>query len=242
MASRKATRVFGPEVPSEELERRVGAAAVNIVHHLMAWLRRRRGEGEEDRQADRLVEAIFNAVTPSLLSSGRAVEHLVMWRLLQDLATIYRRYQLGSLDDDEFRRIIRDYVGLWTPDQTVDHLSLLTPSRRCISDKGGPMQYAKFAVAKLSGIHWKTLHSWSLKVEAEHQSPEIGQPYGIVITPDDISAFVSRQLGSSAVTVEGRARLDGGISVLTLLAAARPSTAQRKPNHRPGPGRPRRRH
>ena len=242
MTSRKARLVFGPEVPPEELERRVHAAAMNTVYHLMAWLRRRRGEGDADEQADRLVEAIFRAVAPSLLSSGRAVAHLVMWRFLQDLATIYKRYQLGSLDDDEFRRIIQEYGALWNPGETAEHLELLAPSRQCISDKGGPVQYAKFAVAELSGIHWKTIHTWSLKVGDELDNPELGLPFGIAITPDEISAFVTWKRGDSVLTSEGHARLDGGISAFNLLAKARPPAAQRKPSHRPGPGRPRKRH
>ena len=241
-------------IDPEHAERFVGAAALTLVEYFIAGLRFMNGEGREDKRVDPVVEKVLKAVSPHLFKTATMNRRLLLSQYLEDLTAIYRQYQDGLLrDQDQLREVVKKFLGLWRFEATSGQLALLAPDRTTVSRHGGAAQYAKHAVGTLEQVHWKTVHNWTVEAEEYLGRLELDElPYGILVTPEDICAFVNKHANSLGLPAHLEQRvIDARKSAQSLLEEnAReaasfgrgPTTAGKlpPPGHVRGPGRPRR--
>ena len=252
-----------------EMENLIGAVAVVFVRYLIAGLRWAKGEGHKDQQIDPLVEKMLSLMVPHIRKKYEWGQKWVVAQILKDLRTIYRMYLDGIIETrGDLREALKQYMGKLKVELTPGQFGMLAPDRASISKVGGPAQFAKHAMGRLSNVHWKTIHQWwkegDRRPPDDFREHELRFAYGVEVTPQEICAFINKYAefdednsietyrlltGASDETIT--ALLDGGQKVTNpdSLSASEVSERERieayqarkraSGRNRGGPGRPR---
>lgn len=249
-------------VSPEQAEAFVGSVIFVLLEYLIAGLRYLKGEGHKDETIDPLMERVLKAIGPHAQERmARGGRVLYAW-IADTLTDVYRGYQEGSIvDQEELRNVIKRVFDAFKCELTPGQVSMFAPTREGISERGGPAQFAKYALGRLQQVHWKTVHNWVVKVDEIAASPK-RPPYGIEVTPKEIREYVGHLVDQvegfeavfektfTEVTTTVDASLNKPIQVAQRQQhvsdapcdereAPRPVRSARR--KAPGPGRPRRR-